>query len=260
MSHRIIQITDCHLFADRRELRGIATWPRLEAVLGEIRERFSDFDCLVVTGDTAHDEIEETYAAFREALGDLTERLFLIPGNHDNREAIVKVFPDRCELTAGRLTFQHGLGDWQLIGLDSHIPGEVAGRIGPAQFTWTAGPFCRTQDLHTVVFVHHPPVLMHSRWLDEIGLEDGEVLIELLEQFPNIKLVCSGHVHQESATATGGPLVLTTPAVGPQFRPRTDELQIEALPPALRVIDLEPDGNWSTQVVRIELTETDPVD
>ena len=260
MSHRIIQITDCHLFADRRELRGIATWPRLEAVLGEIRERFSDFDCLVVTGDTAHDEIEETYAAFREALGDLTERLFLIPGNHDNREAIVKVFPDRCELTAGRLTFQHGLGDCQLIGLDSHISGEVAGRIGPAQFTWTAGPFCRTQDLHTVVFVHHPPVLMHSRWLDEIGLEDGEVLIELLEQFPNIKLVCSGHVHQESATATGGPLVLTTPAVGPQFRPRTDELQIEALPPALRVIDLEPDGNWSTQVVRIELTETDPVD
>lgn len=253
MPHRIIQITDCHLFADRRELRGIATWPRLEAVLREIRSRFSDFDCLVVTGDTAHDEIEETYVAFREALGDLTERLFLIPGNHDNREAIVKVFPERCELTDGRLTFQHSLGDWQLIGLDSHIPGEVAGRIGPAQFTWAAEPLTTTQKQHAVIFVHHPPVPMHSRWLDEIGLEDGDVLLELLEQFPNIKLVCSGHVHQESTTVTSGPAVLTSPAVGPQFRPRTDDLEIDPLPPALRVLDLASDGTWTSQVVRVQV-------
>jgi 3',5'-cyclic-AMP phosphodiesterase len=251
MPHRIIQITDCHLFADRRELRGIATWPRLEAVLAEIRDRFSDCECLVVTGDTAHDEIEETYRAFRESLGDLADKLLLIPGNHDNREAIEKVFPERCALTDGRLTFHHGLDDWQLIGLDSHIPGEVAGRIGRAQFTWTGRPFTTTQKIHTVVFVHHPPVPIQSRWLDEIGLEDGELLLELLEQFPNIKLVCCGHVHQESSTSTAGPVVVTTPAVGPQFRPRTDEMQLDPLPPALRVIDLADDGTWASQIVRV---------
>ena len=253
MTFRIIQITDCHLYADRRELRGIATWPRLVAVLDEIRNRFSEFDCLVVTGDTAHDEIEETYTGFREALGDLTDRLFLIPGNHDNREAMVQVFPDRCGLADGRLTFQHSLGDWQLIGLDSHIPGEVAGRIGQGQLNWVEESLSSTQNLHTVLFVHHPPVLMHSRWIDEIGLADGAVLIRLLDQFPNMKLICSGHVHQESVTSTSGPAVVTTPAVGPQFRPRTDGMQLDPLPPALRVIDLNPDGTWSTQVVRIEV-------
>ena len=251
--HRILQITDCHLFADRRELRGIATWPRLIAVLDEIRGRFSDFDCLVVTGDTAHDEIEETYTAFREALGDLTDRLFFIPGNHDNREAMVRVFPDRCGLTDGRLTFQHRLGSWQVIGLDSHLPGEVAGRIGQAQFRWTGKVLGGTPSLHTLLFVHHPPVRIHSRWLDGIGLEDGTELIDLLSQFPNMKLVCSGHVHQESTTATSGPSVLTTPAVGPQFRPRTDEMQLDPLLPALRVIELDPDGVWSTQIVRVEV-------
>lgn len=109
--HRIIQNTDCHLFADRGELRGVATWPRLEAVLAEIRDRFSDCDCLVVTGDTAHDEIEKTDLAFRQLLCDLTDRLLLIPGNHDNRKAIASVFPKRCRLNAGHLTFQHEFGN-----------------------------------------------------------------------------------------------------------------------------------------------------
>jgi Icc protein len=253
MSHRILQITDCHLFADRRELRDIATWPRLTAVLSEIRTRFADFDCLVVTGDTAHDEIEETYVAFREALGDLTERLLLIPGNHDNREAVVKVFPERCELTDGRLTFQHGLDDWKLIGLDSHIPGEVAGRLGQEQLSRLRESLAATNEDNTLVFVHHPPVPMRSRWLDEIGLEDAAELLEILNEFPSVRLVCSGHVHQESTTATRGPIVLTTPAVGPQFRPRTDEIEIDPLPPALRVIDLEPDGSWATQIVRVQV-------
>ena len=148
MTFRIIQITDCHLYADRRELRGIATWPRLVAVLDEIRNRFSEFDCLVVTGDTAHDEIEETYTGFREALGDLTDRLFLIPGNHDNREAMVQVFPDRCGLADGRLTFQHSLGDWQLAhpgrGCGENWPGTAQlGRRISEQYTESSyGPVC----------------------------------------------------------------------------------------------------------------------
>ena len=248
---RIVQITDCHLFADRRELRGIATWPRLEAVLAEIRERFSDCECLVVTGDTAHDEIEETYRAFSETLGDLAEKLLLIPGNHDNREAMAKVFSECCVLKGGRLNFQNTAGAWQLIGLDSHIPGEVPGQLGEEQLAWLTDTLTQTAALPTLIFVHHPPVAMNSRWLDGIGLADGAQLLKTLEQFSNTKLVCCGHVHQESSTTTAGPVVLTTPAVGPQFRPRTDEMQLDPLPPALRVIDLADDGTWSSQVARV---------
>lgn len=251
--HRIVQITDCHLFADRRELRGIATWPRLEAVLAEIRERFSDCECLVVTGDTAHDEIEETYLAFRDALGDLTEKLLLIPGNHDNREAMAKVFPKCCVLAEGRLNFQHTPGDWQLLGLDSHIPGEVSGQLGEEQLAWLTDTLTQTAGLPTLIFVHHPPVPMNSRWLDGIGLADGAQLLKTLEPFPDAKFVGCGHVHQESSTSTAGRVVLTTPAVGPQFRPRTDEMQLDPLPPALRVIDLADNGTWSSQVARVRM-------
>lgn len=251
--HRIIQITDCHLFADRRKLRDIATWPRLEAVLTEIRERFSDAECLVVTGDTAHDEIEATYLAFRETLGDLTEKLLLIPGNHDNREAVEKVFPGHCVLADGRINFQHTPGDWQLLGLDSHMPSEVSGQLGEEQLAWLTETLTQTAEQPTLIFVHHPPVRMNSCWLEGIGLADGAQLLKTLEPFPHAKLVCCGHVHQESSTSTAGPVVLTTPAVGPQFRPRTNEMQLDPLPPALRVIDLSDDGTWSSQVVRVQM-------
>ena len=251
--HRIVQITDCHLFADRRKLRGIATWPRFEAVLTEIRERFFDSEWLVVTGDTAHDEIEDTYAAFRKAFGDLTEKLLLIPGNHDNREAMEKVFPECCVLAEGRLNFQHMPGDWQLIGLDSHIPREASGQLGEKQLAWLTDRLTQPAKPPTLIFIHHPPVRMNSRWLEGIGLADGAQLLKTLEPYPHVKLVCCGHVHQESSTSTAGPVVLTTPAVGPQFRSRTDEMQLDPLPPALRIIDLADDGTWSSQVVRVPM-------
>ena len=94
---------------------------------------------------------------------------------------------------------------------------------------------------------------MNSRWLEGIGLADGAQLLKALEPYPHVKLVCCGHVHQESSTSTAGPVVLTTPAVGPQFRSRTDEMLLDPLPPALRIIDLADDGTWSSQVVRVPM-------
>ena len=90
----IVQLTDCHLFADPDgSLGDIATRPRFRLVLEDIRRRAPDFDFLVVTGDTAHDEQSATYEAFRDELGDWVERLRIVPGNHDDREALTRVFP-----------------------------------------------------------------------------------------------------------------------------------------------------------------------
>src|SRR5436190_18417540 len=92
--HRILQLTDCHLFADpKAELRGVATWPRFQAVLQDVRRRFPDFDLLVLSGDTAHDECLATYQAVRQSLGEWSERVRIIPGNHDDRAAMRRVFP-----------------------------------------------------------------------------------------------------------------------------------------------------------------------
>src|SRR5262245_52175673 len=71
MTRRLVQITDCHLFADReRDLRDVVTWPRMVAILQQVRLQVPDADLLVLTGDTAHDAARETYRSVRELMKD----------------------------------------------------------------------------------------------------------------------------------------------------------------------------------------------
>src|SRR5688572_17678382 len=131
MPLRIVQLTDCHQFADpQQELRGIATRPRLIAAIADLRRRAEDFDLLVLTGDTAHDESPATYDTVRTLLSDWTDRLRIIPGNHDDRPSLREKFPQPTTGPSERVTFQLVAGGWHIIGLDSQKPGETAGQLG----------------------------------------------------------------------------------------------------------------------------------
>lgn len=252
MTLRIVQITDCHLFADRGvTLRDIATWPRLEAVLDVIRAEHSDFDRLIVTGDVAHDEDTATYAAFRKSLGEFVDRVSIVPGNHDDRDALASIFPEQCVSSDGRLVFSSATGNWQLIGLDSQITGDVAGELGSEQLNWLKSQLDDCDQEHVAVFMHHPPVSVQCAGLDAIGLRDASQLLEALKADRRVCLVCCGHVHQASTTSLRGLTVLTTPAIGPQFRPRAPDTESDLLPAAARLIELEADGCWSSQVIRV---------
>ena len=98
--------------------------------------------------------------------------------------------------------------------------------------------------------MHHPPISVHSPWLDRIGLEDAAQLEFILNDFPQVRLIGCGHVHHEVVAKFGPATVFTTPAVGPRFRPRTEQLVIDKGPPEFRLWELLPEGRWSTQVLQ----------
>lgn len=247
----IVQISDCHLFTDTAgSLRDIATRPRLRRVMEEIERRTPDFDLLVVTGDTAHDETRTTYDAFAAELGHRVDRLRIVPGNHDERTSILSAFPSACAAVAERVTFLAEAAGWLLIGLDSHRTGDAAGELGAPQREWLRATLEANRDADTILFLHHPPIEVASPWLDEIALQDADELRSVLDRHHQVRVVLTGHVHQEALGVIGHARVLTTPAVGPQFRPHTESLVIEPGPPAYRELELSPDGEWSTTVVR----------
>jgi Icc protein len=235
----VLQLTDLHLQADPKAvLKGVCTRETLVDVLSLARERCQageyDFQHLVISGDLTHDERIESYQVLRELLGDWLSRCRLIPGNHDDRALMRQVFPEQLPPRDDFISFSVAAGGWQLIGLDTHVAGEVHGKLGTRQLDWLSGELATHAGRPTVLFTHHPPVRVESAWLDGLGLRDADALLDLASAFPQVRAICSGHVHQEFSTILGDLQVLTAPSTSAQFRPREDEMICDSLQPGFR--------------------------
>ena len=252
MTTRILQLSDVHRFADPDErLFGIPTRELFEDVLEHVERSGLRPDHVVVTGDHTHDELPETYAAVREALAPFLDRLWLVPGNHDDRVLLRAAFADRIPADgAGRVTFSVRAGGWLCLGLDTQVPGAVGGRLGAEQVAWIRAQLDEHRPGAAVLFMHHPPVELGLAWLDRIGLEDADLLQGLLVDEPRVRLVCCGHVHHESSHRVGSAEVVTVPSTGLQFSPTGDVAEFVTAPPGYRLIELGDDG-YSTSVVRL---------
>ena len=250
MGIRIVQLTDLHLYRDRESvLAGVRTWETFGAVLETVRREEPGFDYLILTGDLAQDESLETYAMLREALGDWGSRCRIIPGNHDDPASLREVFPEAWLLGEGPLAFSFQAGGWRIIGLDSHLPGEVHGRVSSDQVAWLEAELASDPTLPALVFVHHPPIPIDVAWIDELGLTDCRELVSLVESSPQVKVVCAGHVHQECVGSIGQAAFYTTPSTCVQFGARAEK----AFDPRMagyRTFTLEPEG-YRTEVVRL---------
>ncbi|HBH51023.1 MAG TPA: hypothetical protein DDY91_03935 [Planctomycetaceae bacterium] len=254
MTARLLHLTDCHLFSSpTATIQGICTRDRWLNVLRQIEPEQTRADRLVLTGDMTHDDLPETYTVIRETLAPWWPKTRFVPGNHDVRTGICEHLHDRIQQTGKRIVFSEPVGPWQLIGLDSHVPGEVRGELGESQRAWLAEELSRTSSRPTVLFLHHPPVDAPSPWMNAIGLTDRDQLWSLLRSHAQVRLICAGHVHHESSTLHQGVLVVTTPATGVQFTPESDTLVVDDLPWGYRVLELHDEGTFQTRVVRLPL-------
>lgn len=256
---RILQLTDLHVFSDpAARLRGIPTAELLSDVVDYIRQSSTVFDAVVVTGDHTHDELPESYAAVRQLLNPWLDRLWQVPGNHDDRRTMREIFPDRIAGVAEEpIRFEFSVGDWLCLGLDTHVPGDVAGQIDGEQLDW-AGDRIRKSDADAVaLFMHHPPALIGSQWMDAIGLRGREIMRQWLDTEPRVKLVCCGHVHHEFSTRGRHAEIVTTPSTGIQFSPEGSQPTFVTAPPGFRIIELD-GADFHSYVVRLPVARFSP--
>lgn len=250
MSIRIVQLTDLHLYQDPAgRLAGVPTWATFRSVLEQVRRQQNDLDYLILTGDLAQDEVLETYLMLREALGSWVARCRIIPGNHDDRANLRKAFPELFSENEGALTFVLSAGGWRIIGLDSHVPGEVRGRVDGVQLAWLRTELASACGTPTLLFVHHPPIPINVAWIDKLGLDEATELVELIETSPDIKVVCAGHVHQAFAGHIGAAEMYTTPSTCVQFAARAEKA-FDTQMAGYRTFTLDEDGHH-TEVHRL---------
>lgn len=250
----ILQLTDLHLMADASgELKGARTRDIVKRVFAYLREGIDagrwTFDRIVITGDLAHDELHDTYVVLRNLLAELLPRCLLLPGNHDSRPFMRDVFPELFGDNADFLTFSIDVDGWRLIGLDSHLPGEVPGEIASSQLEWLSCQLQTHAAQPTVIFMHHPPFAVGSSWVDAIGLRNAKELVDCIADASQVKAICAGHVHQDFESSLNGVRLITTPSASLQFTPAAETLILDTQPAGFRVLQLG--DEFQSEVVRV---------
>lgn len=170
---------------------------------------------LIASGDLTNVGAAEEYARLRSLLCASTMPVYVIPGNHDRRNALRAAFSDHDYLPeAGALRYAVTCGSVQLVALDTLVEGEEGGRLDAPQLRWLSDTLARSIGLPTVVIMHHPPVRTGIASMDAIALDatSATALGDIVERSPHVVRIVCGHVHRDLHTRWRGATVSVCPS------------------------------------------------
>ncbi|TGD73172.1 3',5'-cyclic-AMP phosphodiesterase [Mangrovimicrobium sediminis] len=248
-SVHLVQITDTHLCeAPGGTLLGMDTDRSLRLVVEQVLRERPHIDLVLATGDLSDRGSRSAYQRLVDYLGRLSAPSFWLPGNHDNRAEMAAVLAGTGELCEVVLA-----GRWQIVMLDSQIPGEVGGALGEAELQRLQAALAdgEAQGLYTLVCLHHQPVPVGSQWLDEQMVADDMAFWELVEAHPGVRGVLWGHVHQQIDRRRGPVALMASPSTCVQFAPGSAGFKADDQPPGYRWLELRADGSIETAVSRV---------
>jgi Icc protein len=243
---RILHLTDLHLFASvHTSLRGVVTQHSLDRVLEHAQRHDWPPDCILLTGDLVHDESVAGYQRLRERFAAFGVPVHCIAGNHDSPAAMHAVLEDPPLHYAGN----RQLGNWSIVLLDTHVPGQDGGEISGGDLTRLEDALQAHPSRHTLICLHHHPVAVGSAWLDELGIANRDALFAVIDRHPNARALLWGHVHQTFDERRGDLRLLATPSTCVQFKPHCEQFRYDELPPACRWLTLHEDGRIDTALL-----------
>lgn len=245
---RLIQITDCHLGPQASEsLLGLNTDQSLDDVLQLIAREQPAFDQMVCTGDIASAGHDTCYNRFISSIrAYFSAPLAWLPGNHDCAAIMANVAvanpPEARQIT---------LGNWLIILLDSAVPGQVYGKLAPAELNYLQHTLENNSDKFIMVMLHHQPVPVGSAWIDQYIVRNADAFFEIIDAHPQVKALVWGHVHQDFVSERKGVSLIATPSTCVQFKPNCDDFTVDTQMPGYRWFELHQNGSFDTGVSRV---------
>lgn len=214
-------------------------------------------DAVLVTGDLVNGPSDSEYERVRELLAPLTVPVHVLPGNHDDPQAMRRHFgaPGGA---ADPLQYVAEVGGLRLIACDTTTPGPGDGALGPERRAWIEARLAENATTPTLLALHHPPLLTTVPAFDDYRLadEDRAALAGLLRRSPNVVRVLCGHLHRTTVGTCGGVGVFVGPATSMHLELsfRIDDLEALAVtgePPGLAVHRWA-DGELTTHVLALD--------
>lgn len=249
----IAQISDLHLFADeRQDLLGWNTWESLEVILQRLMSCNPLPEMILLTGDLSQDETEGAYRRVIQRLAPLGIPTYWLPGNHDHVPTMERVL-NEPPIYADKIIER---GGWKFLLLNTNVPGQVHGVLTGASLQWLKTQLSQTPtDQPTLIALHHPPFLVGSPWLDKSGLQNTAAFLEIIDRFPQVRLVLFGHIHQEFEHRRQAVTYLSTPSTCIQFMPKSTNFALDDARPGFRMLKLYRDGQFETMIHRVSFRQ-----
>jgi 3',5'-cyclic-AMP phosphodiesterase len=215
----IAQITDTHV-----RPKGVLAYNRvstnsmLEDAVRHLNALSRPPDVVIVTGDLVDGGKPEEYAHFRDIVASISAPVYLIPGNHDDRAAMVKALREHEYLPREGEFLHYVVNDYpvRLIGLDTVLPGSPGGLMCEKRLDWFSDRLAEAPERPTLVFMHHPPFMTGIRHMDDMGLAGSDDFLKIVARNPQIERVVCGHLHRPIQVRLAGTLISTAPSTAHQ--------------------------------------------
>lgn len=213
----LCQISDTHIKAGRKLAYGIVdTADLLERCVADILELPQRPDAVIATGDLVDYGRPDEYGVLRELLAPLTMPLYLMPGNHDARDALRASFPEHSYLRQWDPFVQYAIDDFpvRIVALDSLVPREGGGTLCADRLAWLDRTLSVRDAVPTVVALHHPPFTTGIGHMDKVALDSASVagLAAVIARHPQVERVIAGHLHRPITVRFAGTVASTCPS------------------------------------------------
>lgn len=194
-------------------------------------------DAVIVTGDLVDCGREDEYEKFLEILKPLAMPFYVIPGNHDNRDTLRKVFrPTHSYLPAEGFLHYVVEGDpLRMIALDTTIEGEDGGILCEERLGWLEARLNEAREKPTLIFMHHPPLRIYLAEMDRLNCGNADKFRALLKDHPQVMRVTCGHAHRGVQLRWEHATVGISPSTGHQ-------LYLDFHPDSMTQYIMEPPG------------------
>jgi 3',5'-cyclic AMP phosphodiesterase CpdA len=216
----LVQLTDLHVRPlGLAAIRNSETNMLTERALRAVRALVIKPDAIVISGDLTNNGLAAEYAVLADMLGRIISLpVYVIPGNHDNREALRSSLGHLPGVTSDPHFIQYTVDDMdvRLVMLDTVIPGSAAGELCEKRLAWLDATLAAEPHKPTMVVMHHPPFTCGIRHMDQIALQNPADFVSVIAKHAQVKRIICGHHHRPINAAVAHTICSIAPSVAHQ--------------------------------------------
>ena len=191
---KLLQLTDIHLTTPGQTIGGRDPNVNFQKALAHAFTNHGDAEAMVITGDLSDWGDRADYERLSQWLADTPMPVHLCIGNHDERDTLLSVFPDMAD-EDGHVQRVFPLSTGHGVIVDTWGPNTHSGHFCAVRAGWLNRVLSALEG-PIFLFMHHNPVPMGIRPLDEIMQQDAGLLAETVRPYAHkIKHLFHGHCH-----------------------------------------------------------------